>query len=65
MTKLSELNDLVSAARNLQDHDRRIVEGITYSINKLSELRAGIEREVNKRTLVISELDKEAEKHRL
>ena len=65
MTKLDEILVLMNEARNLQKKDRGVVQGITYSINKLSELRAELERRINERTLLINRLSKEADKHRL
>ena len=65
MTRLGELNKQIEDANEAQKHDRGVINGMTFSINKLCELRASLETEVKARTVLILELDREAEELRL
>ena len=65
MTRLGELNKQIEEANKAQEHDRAVINGMTFSINKLCELRASLETEVWARTKLILRLNEEAEELRL
>ena len=65
---MSKLDDILAAqdkSNKLNNMDRAIIRGMTYSINKLCELRAEVENRVNQRCKIISKLDDEAAEYKM